>query len=608
MSAGGKKMSATSHLWALDPIVAELQMCPAHYSHEMEELVDARKIGTLSYHDDAATQKFKDAYNTLNANSQLAPILKRSKYGAKLPPRSLKKLLKRDRALRSDKIQFYPPLGGVFATGPAARRVIEHTDDEEYTDIASTLSFRSPLVGRYLKTVEAANATGPDTLYAPMGSTTSIMPCGTLLPLEASALASTISIRLLTGTRVYVVYPPTKHNMAGLDEYFHILVLGDSSRSNHTKACRALQSGVTFIQRPGETVTIPPYCPTVVFATKTSAAVSIRWRGKEGLPMRLKYVNVLTRQIMAVQHVREEELATALEYHLVQLYKDLSTVLGASDLCTPDHELPLAIGAAWKDAGPQFLDLVQRHISKPLTVYVSENIPKLWNLVVQNYDLKACPICHMAFDEQKQIRPNPGAQDVSEEGIARSEILWIYDQIGEVSSRMRCMLEMEVDEIQATVEPSVVYIEHVRNEHVQGKEVIFKLRCDRVTALLKDRLKRVVGRVLEDLGLSVNWPGASANSLNKEADACSEIAPSVFERLELLRHWERQVCGMERWLKRKLIERIAAESEEVGVGSRKRANKSTDEDVAKLDGQLKKEARIEPDDAAEDTSHTSEGG
>jgi hypothetical protein len=604
MSAGAKKMSATSHLWALDSIVAELQMCPAPSSHEMEQLMDARKVEILSYHDGAATQKFKDAYDTPNANLRLAPVLKRPDSGAQLHPRSLKKLLKQDRALKSDKIQFYPPLDGVFATGPAARRVVEHTDDEDYTEIASTLSFHSPLVDRYLKTVEAANATGPDTLYAPMGSTTSIMPCGSLLPLEASPLASTTSISLLTGARVYVVYPPTTHNMASLDKYFQVLALGNSSRSNHTKACQALQGGVAFSQRPGETVTIPPHCPTVVFATKTSAAVSTRWRGKEGLPMRVIHVGDLTHQIMAVQHVREEELATALEYHLVQLYKSLSIVLRAPDLRTPDHDLPLTIGAAWKDAGPRYLDLVERHTSKSSMGHILKNIPKLWNFVVQSHSLEACPICHMAFDKHRQIGPSSGVQDMNEEGKVRLEVLRTCDRINDTFSRMERILEMDVEEKSASLEPSVIYLEHFRKEHLQGEEVTFKLRVDRITALLKDRLKRVVDKVLEDLGFSVDWLDASANSLSEEADACSEIASSFFERLELLHHWERQLCGIERWLKRKLIERIAAEGEEVGAGPRKRANDSTNEDVTELGEQLKKKARIEPNDAASDNFHT----
>jgi hypothetical protein len=287
----------------------------------------------------------------------------------------------------------------VFVPEPAARRAIERIDDEAYTDLASTLSFHSPLVDRYLKAVEVANAMSPDTLYSLQNGVTSIMPCGALLPLEPSALASTIVIRLLTGLRVYIVYPPTQHNVAVLDGYFQAVGLGKNPQRNHTKVCQALQGGITFLQRPGATVTIPPWCPTVVFAAKTSAAVSTRSRCKQGLTMRLRYVSGLVSQIMAIQHVREEEVATALEFHLVQLYKDLSVVLGSPDSLTSSNDSILALGAAWEDAGPQFLDLVESFASKPLREYIFENIPKLWNFSVQRHGLDVCPVCCGEIDE-----------------------------------------------------------------------------------------------------------------------------------------------------------------------------------------------------------------
>ena len=172
------------------------------------------------------------------------------------------------------------------------------------------------------------------------------MPCGALLSLETSALASTTVIRPLTGLRVYIFYRPTPHNMAILDGYFQAVGLGKSSEPKHAKVCQAFQGGVTFLQRLGATLTLPPWCLTVVFATKTSAAVSTRSRCKKGLTMRLRYVNVLVSQIMAIQQVREEELSTALEYRLMQLYEDLSSVLGASDPLTSSNDLVLALGKA----------------------------------------------------------------------------------------------------------------------------------------------------------------------------------------------------------------------------------------------------------------------
>jgi hypothetical protein len=40
------------------------------------------------------------------------------------------------------------------------------------------------------------------------------MPCSSVLPLECTALTEYSEIHLLSGARVYVVYPPREHNMA----------------------------------------------------------------------------------------------------------------------------------------------------------------------------------------------------------------------------------------------------------------------------------------------------------------------------------------------------------------------------------------------------------
>jgi hypothetical protein len=55
------------------------------------------------------------------------------------------------------------------------------------------------------------------------------MPCSSVLPLECTALTEYSEIHLLSGARVYVVYPPREHNMATffwlyLDKALHTIL------------------------------------------------------------------------------------------------------------------------------------------------------------------------------------------------------------------------------------------------------------------------------------------------------------------------------------------------------------------------------------------------
>lgn len=121
-----------------------------------------------------------------------------------------------------------------------------------------------------------------------------IMPCGGTRSLECSSLDSYTETHLLSGVRVYIVWPPTKANMELLEEYLDMSA--EDRYWIHNNVCRELQGGITFIQRPGDIVDMPPGCPTVVLSTKTSASVMFKYRRVDGLAWRLRYLGLTVRQ------------------------------------------------------------------------------------------------------------------------------------------------------------------------------------------------------------------------------------------------------------------------------------------------------------------------
>jgi hypothetical protein len=402
MASSDERTSATAHPWAPDPVVAELQMCPAATVTQMEELMNARKIDFLTSDTSSAARKFKEAYNSAYespiSHLPVVPTLGQSEAAPFLSPYVLKILLRKDQQSSSFK-EFFSPLKGTPNTEQDAQELIEHLDDMHYTN-HTILNLHSPAMDRYFE--QSSTEEG-------VQNTTSIMPCGAILPLEYSVLVNSTSTHLLSGTQVFIFFPPSHTNMEILATYF-----SDHSKeyaSSHTQVCKALQGGITFVQRPGQVVFIPLYCVTVVIATKTSVAVSYRWLSEQGLPLRLKYIELLCSQFLAVEPTARRYADVPMKCFITRLYEDISAVLYQEKPIKVDKVSTItALGATWKGtvkkkgvvieqgAATQFRDLVKNYTSGELKNEILMNIPRLWNKVVQTHGLEKCPVCQERID------------------------------------------------------------------------------------------------------------------------------------------------------------------------------------------------------------------
>jgi hypothetical protein len=398
MAANCKITSANQNLWFLDPVVIELQSCPVISAEEIAELMVPTRMWFLDSSSGTVVHEFKKGYGPSEWDCSTISTLHNT--GARrLHPRSLSKILKMDQSWIGD-AQFYPPLIPPLCLPLLSQahreatvgRLLQHLDNSRYTEYATTLTFRSSAVDRCLRHFVGGNEAS-NTLPQLSANITSIMHCGALLPLEASAMTSSSTIHLITGVRIYIVYPPTPHNMTTMHKY--LLDLTKFPAPKHANVCNDLQEGITFVQRAGQTATIPPFCPTMIFSTTTSAGVIVRSRCHNDVSMRLTQVELIVDQIRAVQHVCQETADTSLEYHTVQLYKDVSTVFRASEPSTPARRRSLALGAAWKDNHTRFRALIERYVSQPLKDKILKNVPRLWNFAVQNQDFEECPVCNV---------------------------------------------------------------------------------------------------------------------------------------------------------------------------------------------------------------------
>jgi hypothetical protein len=368
----------------------------------MEELMNVRKIDLLTSDTSAAARKFREAYeeasNSPFTHFSVVPTLGQSETAPFLSPYVLKILLRKDQQSKSFK-EFFSPLKETPSTEQDAQELIEHLDDMHYTN-STILKVHSPAMDRYFE--QSSTDKGVQNI-------TSLMPCGVVLQLEYSVLANSTSTHLMSGARIYICYPPMSHNMEIFAAYLNDH--GKEDPPSHTEVCKALRGGITFVQQPGQVVFIPPYCLTMVIATKTSAAVSYHWRSEQGLPLRMKYVGLLRSHFLAIEPTARLYSKVPMKCFITRLYEDISAVLYQEKSTTMEQVSTIkALGATWKStvkrkgvvveqgAATQFRDLVKDYTLGDLKYEILMNFPRLWNKAVQTHGLEKCPACQERID------------------------------------------------------------------------------------------------------------------------------------------------------------------------------------------------------------------
>lgn len=86
-----------------------------------------------------------------------------------------------------------------------------------------------------------------------------------LMHCEAYALNT-----LVSGTKVFVIFPPTPSNLDTLREKWEALAKVDDFYS--TPFWERMEGGIALIQRAGETLIVPPFCPYISCSLETSVS------------------------------------------------------------------------------------------------------------------------------------------------------------------------------------------------------------------------------------------------------------------------------------------------------------------------------------------------
>jgi hypothetical protein len=278
-----------------------------------------------------------------------------------------------------------------------ATDLVESLGEEYYCSLASVAVFSCPVLGKAI----APRRSGPSDEHIfpqQFDAYMFIMGSGSIDPLEYSGTISCSEIHLLTGTRVYFIWPSTEFNMAIFQAHL------DDPTILYMRVCQELERSIALVQHPGHSCFIPPHCPTVVFATKNSAAVTYYFRRIAGLPQQMRYKALLPDQVLFYYRGNPGSYAQLLQDYIEQLLEDLKILLWETDpsLLISRYQKTIHLtGKEWDNQtehlGIRCRELVDHHTSGIERRRIQIHGPMLWASTLGLFD--RCTICSIPLKQ-----------------------------------------------------------------------------------------------------------------------------------------------------------------------------------------------------------------
>lgn len=173
----------------------------------------------------------------------------------------------------------------------------------------------------FLEDMCTGSASVPANLLRATMTTCTILREDTILPPQHSNEGTTVTT-LLSGSVTWLVWPPTDHNIRTLQTaYENFAEDFDEAKMD---VASDLEGGMIFMQTEGDGLRIPPFCPMISLATKTSVLATTSYVTVEN------YINLLQKlPLIKAWHYSE---ACYRDDHLPNLSRFNSSILKHLDL------------------------------------------------------------------------------------------------------------------------------------------------------------------------------------------------------------------------------------------------------------------------------------
>jgi hypothetical protein len=389
---------ASTEVGPLEEVVNEVRQCPAPAAIEVLKILIPQKIEFLSSSPSVASRsRFNVLFPAFHVRLTEVPSIKHFKDPSYLHPHGLKLLLQKE-DFETDHTIFFPRLPAGADARQTSREFIDHLEDMHYLGNGSAWHFKSSGIESHLK-LDPPYERDESVLTQPEYGDMSILPCGALLPLETPGLMDCHKIYLLSGVRVYIIWPPERENMKPLNDY---LIKKQPTRT-HLEVCKQFGNGVALIQRPGQVVCIPAFYPTIIIVTKTSTAITYSRRRVKDIPWRLAFLGLTCAQQVAAFHPDTRRILAGKSFDIVNFAADMEDFFRSARGAVDNQVSTIqALGKVWKHFGsgePSFLSYVLKTTTKAHEQSIVLNVPMLWDIAVKHHGLENCPVCDRSIQD-----------------------------------------------------------------------------------------------------------------------------------------------------------------------------------------------------------------
>jgi hypothetical protein len=279
--------------------------------------------------------------------------------------------------------------GNRQADRSAALELVNHLQDPCYLGQGAVFELGSSrhTFNKFFDNVAAINAV---ILNRPSSPTVDVYPCGLIDDVSGTRIASWTRNHLIAGTKYWLVYPPTAHNLSRYRTHCY-----DSS--DYKEVCKQFQGGIGMLQRAGQTIYISPFWPYICFTMLTATSISNRYILLQDYPRHLQHLDTLR----AVSYLSIGDEQSKLSQEDVRAILDDVCLILRNDHPNLDVvTTPQALGIAkqWLEVNHALRQWIEDVDDEQWRNKAMHDLVYAWLTFAWDEDNYVCPICGREFE------------------------------------------------------------------------------------------------------------------------------------------------------------------------------------------------------------------